>query len=254
MENILDNNLLTLPLADIKNGYRFEDARQGFICLFCGRIFEEGVIFSADDRQVDARRAAAYHISREHEGIFAALLRLGPGRTSISEIQETVLRGIYAGQSDREIAAALGGKSESTVRNHRFHLRKRMKEAKIFLALMELLEERDSSAPGFVDFPAAIPAEDDSIIVTTDENRDILRKYFQADGTLRLGGLPKKQKAKLVVLNHLAGLFEQNRHYTEAEVDTTLRAAGDASGEIRRYLIDYGFLARKRDGSAYWRT
>jgi hypothetical protein len=139
------------------------------------------------------------------------------------------------------------------VRNHRFHLRKRAKEAKIFLALMELTEARDTS-PRFVEFSANIPAADDSVIVTTDENETILRKYFSEDGTLRLGALPKKQKAKLVVLNRLAELFERERRYTEQEIDATLRRAGDESGEIRRYLVDYGFLARKRDGSEYWRA
>jgi hypothetical protein len=253
MQDNFDNNLPSVPLRDLKNGFRFDTARQGFACLFCDRLFEQGVIYAADDRQVDARLAAADHVQKEHGGAFASLLNLRPERTGVSEIQEIVLKGIYAGRTDREIATDLGGKTESTVRNHRFHLRKRSKEAKVFLALMELIEARDTS-PRFVDFNANIPAADDSVIVTTDENEKILRKYFSDDGVLRLGSLPKKQKAKLVVLNRLAELFERERHYTEHEIDAALKRAGDESGEIRRYLVDYGFLARKRDGSAYWRA
>jgi hypothetical protein len=252
MKDNLYNNLSSIPSEDLRNGFSFNSGSRGYTCLFCGRFFEQGVIYNADDRQVEARLAAAHHVEKEHKGVFVSLLGMGPERTGLSGIQEIVLKGVYDGKSDREIAADLGGKTESTVRNHRFQLRKRMKEARIFVALMEIIETRGSSS-GFVDFNADIPAQDDSVIVTVDENEAILRKYFSEDGRLRLRGLPKKQKAKLVVLNRLAELFQRDRQYTEAEIDTTLIKAGDASGEIRRYLVDYGFLARKRDGSAYWR-
>lgn len=254
MNDNIENNLSLASVEDIKNGFRQEPSTQNFVCLYCGRVFEEGVIYSLDDLQVVAQKAAKSHVEKEHGGAFAALLELGPQRTGVSEAQEAVLRRIYAGQSDREIAAALGGKSESTVRNHRFQFRKRRKEAKLFLALMEMLEVRDDEAPRFIDFHADIPNPDDRVIVTTDESKRILRKHFSEEGGLRLLSFPGKQKAKLIVLNRLAELFEKGRTYTEAEIDSQLVAAGDESREIRRYLVDYGFLSRKRDGSAYWRT
>ena len=254
MNDEIENSLSLSQIEDLKHGFRPVPSEQIFVCLFCGKTFDEGVIYPVEQQQVTAQRAVRHHLTKEHEGVFAALLGLGSQRTGVSEVQEAVLRRIYAGQSDREIAAALGGKSESTVRNQRFQLRKRKKEAKVFLALMELLEERDSASPHFVDFHADIPTRDDRVIVTTDESERILRHHLSEEGGLRLLSFPKKQKAKLVVLNRLAELFEPGRNYSESEVDRLLDAAGDESKEIRRYLIDYGFLARKRDGSAYWRT
>ena len=255
MNNEKEISLLSASIEDLKNGFRLEASNQSFVCLFCGKSFEEGIIYPVEDLQVVARRAVGHHITKEHGGAFTSLLKLGSQRTGVSDVQEAVLTQIYAGRSDREIAAALGGKSESSVRNHRFQLRKRKKEAKVFLALMELLDERDHAAPSFVEFHADIPTKDDRVIVTTEENERLLRKHFSDDnGGLRLLSFPGKQKAKLVVLNRLAELFERGRNYSEAEVNGMLNAVGDESGEIRRYLVDYGFLARKRDGSAYWRT
>lgn len=254
MSDETNNSLISASVEEIKNGFRSDAKGQGFVCLFCGQRFEEGVIYQAEGLQVVARRAAAHHVAEAHGGAFEVLLGLGMQHTGVSEAQEAVLRRIHAGQSDRDIAAALGGKSESTVRNHRFQLRRRKKEAKLFLALMELLEENDKAGPSFVDFHADIPNPDERVIVTTDENERTLRKYFSETDGLRLLSFPKKQKAKLIVLNRLAELFERGRQYTEAEVNSRLDAVGDTSGEIRRYMVDYGFLSRKRDGSAYWRA
>lgn len=254
MSGVTENSLAAASVEDLKNGFRWEAPTQSFVCLFCGERFQEGVIYPFENVLLAARSAAARHVEAAHGGAFSVILGLGWQHTGISEVQEAVLRHIYEGRSDREIAAALGGKSESTVRSHRFQLRKRKREAKLFLAMMELLEERDTQAQRFVDFHADIPAKDDRVIVTTDESECILRKHFSEEGGLRLLSFPGKQKAKLVVLNRLAELFERGRRYSEEEVNRTLRAVGDETGEIRRYLVDYGFLARKRDGSAYWRA
>jgi hypothetical protein len=248
------NNLSLASVEDIKSGFYRDKSANSFICLFCGQIFETDVIYQAGELQVVAQRAANYHVDTAHGGSFAMLLGLGSQHTGVSGAQEAVLRRIYAGQSDREIAAALGNKSESTVRNQRFQLRRRQKEAKLFIALMELLEERDTSAPCFMDFHADIPVQDDRVIVTSEERDAVLRKHFSEEDGLKLLSFPRKQKAKLIVLNRLAELFEKKRNYTEADVNAKLEQAGDMTGEIRRYLIDYGFLDRKRDGSAYWRT
>lgn len=250
----IEKSLQSLSVDDIVTGFRQDPSSQSLVCLFCGERFEEGVVYPVENRLLSAWRVAEHHVSSKHGGVFAALISLGSGQTGLSEIQETVMKLIYDGRSDREIAAALGGKSESTVRNHRFQMRRRKGEAKIYLALMELLEKRGSDEPRFIEFSADIPVKDERMMVTVDENMAILRKHVtQEEKKLKLISFPKKQKAKLVVLNRLAELFERGRQYTEAEVNHKLSDAGDASGEIRRYLIDYGFLSRKRDGSAYWR-
>lgn len=251
----VEKSLQMASVDDLVNGFGRDAAGQNLVCLFCGERFEEGVVYPVESLLLSSRRAAEHHVSREHGGAFTALIGLGGGRTGLSEIQETVMKQSFDGRTDREIAAALGGKSESTVRNHRFQMRRRRNEAKIYLALMELLEKSGSNEPRFIEFSADLPVKDERMMVTVDENAAILRKHVAQEGKkLRLISFPKKQKAKLVVLNRLAELFERGRQYTEAEVNQLLTDAGDESGEIRRYLIDYGFLSRKRDGSAYWRV
>lgn len=68
----------------------------------------------------------------------------------------------------------------------------------------------------------------------------------------RLLHLPTKRSKRLVVLDHLAQLFDPGAHYSEREVNRLLRAFDDDVAALRRYLVDEGFLDRT-DGS-YWRS
>jgi len=88
--------------------------------------------------------------------------------------------------------------------------------------------------------------------VTTEEQREIGGRYFLEGESLSLKSFPKKQKAKLVVLNRIAELFDRAKRYTEKEVNAILGGVYEDHVTIRRYLIEYGFLARKPDGSEYW--
>ena len=68
----------------------------------------------------------------------------------------------------------------------------------------------------------------------------------------RLVHLPRKRSKRLVVLDFFAQLFEPGAHYSERQVNATLRAFDDDVATLRRYLVDEGFLDRA-DGS-YWRS
>ncbi|MMZ69439.1 hypothetical protein D1872_322810 [compost metagenome] len=46
--------------------------------------------------------------------------------------------------------------------------------------------------------------------------------------------------------------FDTHKKYTEKEVNGILRTADTDYVTLRRYLIEYGFLDRKDDGSMYW--
>ena len=65
---------------------------------------------------------------------------LHSGLTGISEIQQSVIEAMGEGLSDKEIAERQKI-SASTVRNHRFKLREKERQARAFLAMMELLKE-----------------------------------------------------------------------------------------------------------------
>ena len=64
--------------------------------------------------------------------------------------------------------------------------------------------------------------------------------------------MPAKRSRRLVVLDHVAQVFEPGRRYPEREVNVLLRAFYDDYAALRRYLVDEGFLARE-DGE-YWRS
>lgn len=78
----------------------------------------------------------------------------------------------------------------------------------------------------------------------------VLRSFL--DDTGRLRSIPVKVSKRLVVLDHLAQLFEPGERYPEAEVNRRLRAAHDDVAALRRYLVEEGFLDRA--GGIYWRA
>jgi AcrR family transcriptional regulator len=105
-----------------------------------------------------------------------------------------------------------------------------------------LARERPASAPApgraaqsHVDFR---PAE-----------REALLAKMLRDG--RVERFPLKEKARVALLEHLSGLFEGGRTYAEKEVNGLLSTVVEDFAKARRYLVDYGFLDRKSDGSAY---
>ncbi len=77
----------------------------------------------------------------------------------------------------------------------------------------------------------------------------VLRAFVQ-DG--RLTRLPAMRSKRLVVLDHVAKVFEIGVRYPEREVDALLRAFHPDYAALRRHLVDEGFLARQ-DG-IYWRA
>lgn len=68
----------------------------------------------------------------------------------------------------------------------------------------------------------------------------------------RIVTMPAKRSRRLVLLNHVAQLFEVGVRYEEGEVDLRLRNLHDDYAALRRYLVDEDFL--DRDHGMYWRT
>ena len=64
--------------------------------------------------------------------------------------------------------------------------------------------------------------------------------------------MPAKRSRRLVVLDHVARVFEPGRRYPEHEVNVLLRAFYADHAALRRYLVDEGLLSRE-DGQ-YWRS
>jgi hypothetical protein len=75
-------------------------------------------------------------------------------------------------------------------------------------------------------------------------------RAFVKDG--RISTMPAKRSKRLVLLDHVAGLFEIGVHYDEQDVNSILRAVFDDYVALRRYLVDEGFLDRAE--GEYWRS
>jgi len=237
-------------LEELKSGC-YEEGEH-YICLLCGQRFEKGVIYSNAGVLYEAGRYVRIHIEQTHHSVFDYLIRLDKKLTGLTDHQNSLLRLFYQGKSDAEVQRETGIGSASTIRNHRFALKERERQSKVFMAMMELLKEKDRHAPAFVQIHKTATMVDDRYNVTDEENEAILKKYFPegADGPLLK--FPLKQKLKLVVLREIAKRFNSGRLYDEKEINLQLKAVYDDYVTLRRYLIDYGFLDRKPDGSQYW--
>jgi hypothetical protein len=100
--------------------------------------------------------------------------------------------------------------------------------------------------------PPAAEAEHDE-----GQGDEVLRRFVHNG---RLLAMPAAHGKRLVVLDHLAGLFEPGRRYPEPEVNELLGRYHPDYALLRRYLVDDGFLDRadeqagSRTVKVYWRT
>ncbi len=84
----------------------------------------------------------------------------------------------------------------------------------------------------------------------TDPGTASVLRVFMPEG--RLEQIPAARGKRLVVLDHIARVFEPGVHYAERDVNTLLTAFHPDYAALRRYLVDEGFLAR--EAGHYWRS
>ena len=236
-------------INELSEGVMEDPETREWVCMSCGKTFSPGEVFPEDGRFWEARTAALLHTEKEHGHQFLNLLKLMHQWKGVSDTQENLLEAFFRGDDDATIAGDLGI-SRSTVRNHRFRMKERARHAKVFLALMQILEKREKPEARLVDFPANTTMEDDRFALTEEESERILGKYFREDGTLER--FPLKAKDRVALLRKIVGMLVPGERYTEREMNAILSALSDDYVLIRRCLVDYGFVSRVRDGSAYW--
>lgn len=122
-----------------------EELEKGFVeteayvkCIICEEMFIKGRIYEVDGNLYDAKKTAEIHMKERHKSMLSYLLNMNSIYTGISSSQKAVIELIALGLTDKEIAAKLGI-ANSTIRNHRYKLREKEKQAKLFLATMNLL-------------------------------------------------------------------------------------------------------------------
>ena len=234
-------------VEEIKLG--FIEEKEFFLCLLCGEQVEKGIVYPHEGIFYEAEKYMKLHIKQSHQSVFHHLVSLDKKMTGLTEHQTKLLELFYQGKSDDQVKKELEIGSSSTIRHHRFALKEKEKQARNFLAIMELLKEKDHHAPSFVPISQTATMVDDRYNITEEEQLQIAAKYM-VNG--KLTKFPLKQKQKLIVLREIAKYLEAKKNYTEKELNDILVNIYEDYVVIRRYLIEYGFLDRKADGSTYW--
>lgn len=242
----------TASLESIKVGF-VDKGNDGMVCLICGKTVEKGRVYPDDGRFYEAEKYMQRHIAHAHGSVFDYLLQMDKKYTGLTDLQKTLLGYFHQGLSDAEIVKTSGGGSASTIRNHRFSLREREKQAKVFLAIMELLEEkRMDQTSKLVEVPRTAKMVDERFAVTEDERDKFIKIYFKEGPDGPLSEFPSKEKRKIVILRHIMKRFDSEKRYTEKEINDILHSIYDDYVTLRRYLIEYGLMDRTADGSQYW--
>jgi len=245
----MNENIFNYSISDIKKGYLDKDDK--YVCLICGETVEKGIIYPKDDMFYEAERFMKLHIESAHGSVFEWLIEMNKSVTGLSQHQSKLLKLFYSGMSDEEVKNEMGIGSSSTIRNHKFVLREKERQAKIFLVLMELLKEGSDKAYNMKSrISSASKGRRNDL--TQEEKDKIIERYFPEGVNGPLKEVSMREKSRIVVLEQLAGRFQKDKIYSEKEVNEILKEAFPDFVTLRRYLIEYGFMDRKNDGSQYW--
>ncbi|MCK5129873.1 MAG: DUF2087 domain-containing protein [Clostridiales bacterium] len=244
------NNLLDYSLEDIKEGYHFtEDTYQ---CLFCKQKYHHGEIFKVDEKFFSAEKKIKMHIQEEHDSVLFQLMNLDKKYTSLTEKQKTMTQFMIEGMQDKEIADRMQI-SPSTVRHQRFILKEKAKQAKAYLAFYELLIASLGNSNETKDkVHAGATMIDERYFSTEKEEANVMKAHLASVDPLIMKTFPPKEKKKIILLRLIVKQFKNDIKYTEKEVNEILMNIYHDHVTLRRYLIEYGFMERKKDCSYYW--
>jgi len=252
-----NNKIENSTIAELKDGFiikeRLIDKENVYWCLFCNTGFDDFAIYPYKNLLVNAEKAMKLHIHDEHGEVFNNLLALDKEQTGLTDTQKEFLSNYYNGMnydkdvSDKEIAEKMNI-SESTVRFQRYSFREKAKQAKIILALAELLEEMEEKHRVWKEHSgkSAKPV---------DENEKMLNTLFISMSPLVLKTFDfgkRKEEKRLLILKTIVAQFEKGKKYTNKEVDAILKEIYADYATIRRHLVDYGFMERTGDNREYW--
>lgn len=245
--------LWDVSVDEITAGYA--EHTDDYQCVLCGGRFLKGRVYRAGEELFDAYGAVRHHVQTVHGGAADFLLDQKLDLTGISEIQRVLLLLLAEGKNDREIAQRMGI-AQSTVRNHRFKLREKEKQAKLFLAMMASLERKTggrimgSGRGALEDAHSAAAMVDDRYVITAEERDKTIRSYLDENG--RLKQFPAREKKKIIILGEIVKRFDPEAAYPESAVNEILKAVyPEDHVTVRRALIEYGFLERSKDCTAY---
>ena len=243
-------NIEDAKLEQIIKGFILQE--EEFKCLYCSQTFEVGEMYNINNHFYDAVKAINIHIKNEHPNRLSELLNTDSKYLSLTEKQRELFTLFCSGMSDKEIAIELGV-AASTIRHQKFVFRERAKEAKLYLAAWSIVEENRNKQAEFYPVHKGATMVDERYFITEEESIKILNNVFISLDPLKLKVFSSKEKKKIVILRKIAEQFEENREYTEKEVNAILKSIFEDYATLRRYLIEYGYMGRTRDCRSYWK-
>lgn len=248
-----DNNYIwNSTVEEIVLGYK--EQKDAFYCIFCNMKYQKGHIYTINNKLYDAFGAVNKHHTSEHESTADYLLCQKSNLIGISDMQQQILKLMLEGKDDKTISK-IAGIAASTVRNHRFKLREKEKQAKIFLALMQSLENktkrsiRQADTGTIEEIHPSANMIDDRYNITDQDRSKTISSYINEYGSL--SQFPAKEKKKIIILREIMKNFKQHYTYNEGEVNEILQRIYGDYPTIRRALIEYGFMERSADCSEY---
>jgi hypothetical protein len=238
---------------EVKKGYI--ELEESYKCIICEDEFIKGRIYEIDSMLYDSKKATELHILEKHGSTLEYLLGMNSSFIGVSQVQKELLVLIASGLTDKEIAIKLGV-AQSTIRNHRYKLREKEKQARLFLSVMELISSNTKKKVNILDKDILCDAHktattiDDRYNITDKERESTIENYIDENGAVKT--FPAKEKKKIIVLSEIVKNFSEGKKYSEKEINRILGRINEDYATIKRALIEYGFMERSNDCNSYW--
>lgn len=236
-------DLIKLSLEDLERGWSQTSTHQ-LVCNYCDATWP----------QETSPKTLQTHLTEVHGGNLKALIHLESRYNTLTVKQQELLGAFATGIKDRDLAEQTGV-TAATIRHQKFTFREKAKQAKLYLATYQAVFAQENPHDRLLDLPQHPQDPDDRWVITEDEAAKVLQHYFDFDREpLRLIRWPKKQKAVIVILTRIIDEIPAHQQFTEPEINAYLKPIYFDYTMVRRFLIEYHFLQRTTDGTAYWRT
>ncbi len=156
-EELLDS----VDISEIINGYTYLVEKKVYVCLVCGEVKEEDLIYKSKENEgfVNGKRSMEEHIQHDHGGMFNYLINLDSNLTGLTNRQKEIFEILYQYKDNQEISELMNT-TPATVRSYKYKKRERVKQSKLFLAIAYLIDRSDDQD------------EDDEIINKAAEYRE----------------------------------------------------------------------------------
>lgn len=142
MDDFLEKVIDVCTAEDLIRGYIYDEIHRVYVCLYCGNVYEEDLIYNIGEKLCSARRAVEVHISDTHKSPFDFLIGLDKKYTGLTDRQVEIFNILYK-ENDNRIIAEKMETTPATVRSYRFKMREKFRQSKVYSALFYLIEEKN---------------------------------------------------------------------------------------------------------------